>query len=322
MRRHGDRPIISPGDIPDLGPHLRDVSAVFNPGATTFNNQVVLILRVQNRGRETFLMPAYSTNGIDFEVASRTIHLRGIEMVKDPIYHVYDPRMTRIGQTYYMIVAMDMPTGCRLGLARTHDFEDFEFMGLVSLEDNRNGVLFSEQIDGHFLRLDRPNQVKTSSGVTTGNSICLSMSKDLIHWETQGPIFHGNFHYWDELIGAGPPPLKTRHGWLLIYHGVATHFASANIYQAGVALLDLKDPSKLIARGRYNILEPRMPYEMMGQVPNVVFPSGLVAKELDQEGFAPDQSELFIYYGAADTHVALATTTVAELIQACQEDSL
>ena len=126
----------------------------------------------------------------------------------------------------------------------------------------------------------------------------------------------GRWHYWDELIGAGPPPLRTRHGWLLVYHGVATHL-NAGIYQAGVALLDLDDPSKVIARGSQNVLEPREAYELTGQVPNVVFPSGLTVDRSTPDGTATDDATVFLYYGAADTVVGLATATVAELIDDC-----
>lgn len=127
----------------------------------------------------------------------------------------------------------------------------------------------------------------------------------------------GRPHFWDELIGAGPPPIKTRQGWLLLYHGIATHFASSNIYQAGVALLALDDPSRVVARGRNNVLEPRETYELVGQVPNVVFPTGVIVEEIDSQGFATDDSLVRVYYGAADTVVCLATTTVRMLIEAC-----
>ena len=124
----------------------------------------------------------------------------------------------------------------------------------------------------------------------------------------------GRPRYWDERIGPGPPPVRTRRGWLLIYHGVATHFGSLNIYQAGVALLDLDDPSVLVGRSRDNVLEPREPYELIGQVPNVVFPSGLVVEEIDDEGFAREDSRVLVYYGAADTCVGLYETTLAALV--------
>src|SRR5262249_11627410 len=141
--------------------------------------------------------------------------------------------------------------------------------------DARNGVLFPEKVGGRYLLLERPNRTRLEGGVTSGDEIVLRSSDDLVRWERVGPVMRGRLHYWDELIGSGPPPVKTRRGWLHVYHGVATHFAASNIYQAGVCLLDLQDPSRIVARGRNNILEPRETYELTGQVPNVVFPTGL-----------------------------------------------
>ncbi len=145
----------------------------------------------------------------------------------------------------------------------------------------------------------------------------LSRSDDLLEWRPVAPVMNGRLHYWDELIGPGPPPVKTRDGWLLVYHGIATHLAGACIYQAGVALLDLDDPSRLLARSRDNILEPREPYETTGQVPNVVFPSGMIVESCDAQGFAKPASRVLVYYGAADTAVGLATGTVEGLLSAC-----
>jgi len=315
MNRYPQNPIITRNSIPEISPHLVDVTSVFNPGATRFGNKYLLMLRVQNRGRETYLMTAQSDDGIRFEVSQQVVHLKGMEKINEKIYHCYDPRITRIGDFYYIMFAMDLDSGCRLGLAKTSDFREFEFMGIVSEDDNRNGVLFPEKINGKYLRLDRPNEIDLPQGPTTGSIIRLSESDDLLEWHTLGPVISGRSHYWDEHIGAGPPPIKTEKGWLQIYHGVATHFGSANIYQAGVMLLDLKNPLKVIGRSRYNILEPREMYELVGQVPNVVFPSGAVVAETDSGGFAALDSQVFVYYGAADTCVALAITTVAELIR-------
>ena len=314
MRRWPKNPILTRDNIPSIPPQLVDVSSVFNPGAVRFGDKYLLMLRVQNRGRETFFLTAESDNGVDFSVSNEIVRLRGIEKIKQTIYHCYDARITRLDGHYHIMFAMDMEDGCRLGLAATEDFEQFDFLGICSDEDNRNGVLFPEKIGGRYLRLDRPNLHSTAGNPATGSAIFLSESDNLLIWQTAAPLLYGRFHYWDELIGAGPPPIKTREGWLCIYHGVATHFASANIYQAGVFLLDLEDPSKVLARGRYNILEPRESYELTGQVPNVVFPSGAIAKQVDSEGFAMPNSEVLIYYGAADTAVGLATATIAELI--------
>ncbi|MBN2088084.1 glycoside hydrolase family 130 protein [candidate division KSB1 bacterium] len=315
LKRYANNPIITREDIPSILPELVDVSSVFNPGAIKFNDKYLLILRVQNRGRETFMMVAESNDGKKFQVRPMIVHFQGIEKISEPIYHCYDARITRLEGVYYIMFAMDMEAGCHLGLARTTDFDYFEFMGITTQEDSRNGVLFPERINGKFMRLDRPNKMKLAGGPTSGNTICLSESDDLVHWRLVSPIMSGRFHYWDELIGAGPAPIKTEKGWLQIYHGVATHFGSSNIYQAGVVLLDLKEPSKVIARSRYNILEPRELYELVGQVPNVVFPSGAIVEKIDPDGFANLDSPVYIYYGTADTSVGLAQTTVKQLIQ-------
>jgi len=136
------------------------------------------------------------------------------------------------------------------------------------------------------------------------------------------PLISGRFHYWDEFIGSGPPPVKTRQGWLHVYHGVAGHFGSANIYQGGAMLLDLNDPSKVLGRCRNNILEPREIWELAGQVPNVCFPSGWVVEDFDEEGYAKNDSEVKIYYGAADSVVGLYIATIEELIEAATEPKI
>ncbi len=317
--RHPDNPIITRSDIPDILPNIIDVSSVFNPGAIKFNGSYIMLLRVQNRGRETCIIKAESKNGVDFKVDNKVVDFIGIDKIKEKIYHIYDARITAIENDYYIMFAMDMESGCKLGLAKTSDFKVYNFLGIVSEGDIRNGVLFPEKINGKYLRYDRPNKIQLASGPVSGNTIMLSESDDLLNWKTVKPVISGRFHYWDENIGSGPPPVKTIKGWLHIYHGVATHFASSNIYQAGVALLDLNDPSKVLSRGKYNILEPRELYEMVGQVQNVVFPSGLIVEDYDAKGFAVLDSKVLVYYGAADTVVGLATSTIRELIKAAEQ---
>lgn len=320
LRRHPANPILTRADVPEIPPHLVDVSSVFNPGAALLDERTHLLLRVQNRGRETFLLRAVSVDGVRFEVSPEPVHLRGINGIRGTIHHVYDPRVTRIDGIFHVVVALDLDDSCRLGIARSENLVEFDFLGLAGEDDSRNGVLFSEKIGGRYLMLERPNR-PLGGGPPTGETIVLSASNDLLTWERLATVAKGRFHYWDERIGPGTPPVKTRHGWLLLYHGVATHFASVNIYQAGALLLDLEDPSRLLARNRYNILEPRETYEMVGQVPNVVFPSGWVVHGFDEDGFARDDSPVFIYYGAADTAVGLAVSTIGELIRACREGS-
>lgn len=321
MKREARNPILTRHDIPDLPPRLVDPTSVFNPGAVLAGGITVLMLRVQARSRETFMVMAESADGSRFVVRPEIVEFKGIESVRERIYHIYDARLTPLEGAYYVMFAMDMDSGCQLGLARTDDLRGFEFLGVTSTDDVRNGVVFPEKVGGLYLRLERPNKAKLDGGPTTGSEIWLAGSDDLLAWRRLGPVMGGRFHYWDEYIGSGPPPVKTRRGWLHVYHGVATHFGSANIYQAGVVLLDPKDPAKVLGRSRGNILEPREPYELCGQVPNVVFPSGMTVDAFDAEGFALPSSPVRIYYGAADTCVGLAVTTVGELLAACDEPS-
>jgi beta-1,4-mannooligosaccharide/beta-1,4-mannosyl-N-acetylglucosamine phosphorylase len=322
MIRSIKNPILTRKDIPDIPPFLTDVTSVFNPGAIKFNDKYILMLRVQSRSRETFMVLAESKDGINFSVRNSIVDFKGIEKIKEKIYHIYDARISKIENSYYIMFAMDMDAGCQLGLGKTSDFISFEFLGITSNEDIRNGVLFPEKINGKFLRLDRPNKSKHTGGPTSGSQVWLSESNNLIDWEQKSLIMSGRFHYWDEFIGSGPPPVKTTQGWLHVYHGVAGHFGSSNIYQAGVCLLDLQNPSKLLGRSRCNILEPREIYELAGQVPNVVFPCGMIVENYDQNGYAELSSEVKIYYGAADTVVGLATTTIKDLLKATKEEMI
>ncbi len=317
MKRSPANPILTRADIPDIPPNVVDVTSVFNPGAIRIGDRDLLLLRVQTRGRETVLMVAESADGVHFVVRPELVEIEGLDLVAQTIYHVYDPRLTRIDENIYVMFAADTDEGCRLGVACTDDFNRVRLVGFGGDEDTRNGVLFPERLGGRFLRLERHNRVQLPGGVTTGSEIVLAESEDLINWRHIGPVMSGRCHYWDELVGSGPPPVKTREGWLHIYHGIATHFAGANIYQAGVVLLDLENPQRVLARSRNNILEPRESYELVGQVPNVVFPSGIIIDSFDDEGFAMPNSPVRVYYGAADTVVALATTTIDELIRAC-----
>jgi beta-1,4-mannooligosaccharide/beta-1,4-mannosyl-N-acetylglucosamine phosphorylase len=319
LRRSRHNPILTRDDIPDLPGGFTDVTSVFNPGAATLGNKRVLLLRVQSRGRETMLLTAESGDGIKFRMSEKPVELRGIEKEKDKLYHVYDPRITRVDDQFYITLAVDTDTGCKMGIARTTDFKAFDFIGIATDADTRNTVLFPEQIDGWFVRLDRPNKDFARFGPTTGMEIRIAISDDLLNWEPRGTVMSGRFRYWDELIGSGPPPVKTSEGWLHVYHGVATHFGTSNIYQTGVVLLDLDDPSNVIARGRNCILEPREMYELVGQVPNVVFPTGMIVESFDNDGFARPESEAHVYYGAADSSVCRASSTIRELIDACND---
>ncbi len=315
MKRHPANPILTRRDIISPLPELADVSSVFNPGGIRFRDRFLLLLRVQNRARETFLVKALSTDGISFELDSAPLLVSGLENCPHNIFHIYDPRITILEESYHVVCALDTDQGCFLGWFTTRDFSSLQFQGLVSEAEVRNGILFPQRFAGRYLRFERPNQHQLPGGTRSGTTIVCSASTDLLHWQEVVPVFSGKPHFWDELIGSGPPPLKTREGWLHLYHGVATHFAASNIYQVGVSLQELNRPWITLARGRYNILEPREAYELMGQVPNVVFPTAAIPWESDAEGFIAPDTPIHVYYGAADTCVCLALTTVSELLE-------
>jgi beta-1,4-mannooligosaccharide/beta-1,4-mannosyl-N-acetylglucosamine phosphorylase len=263
-------------------------------------------------------MQATSTDGVGFTVLPEPAEFVDLERAGTAIHHIYDPRITRLDDRLLVMAAMDLDDDCRLGLFETDDLQRFSFLGFCSGHGTRNGVLFPQKVDGSYMRLDRPNRVHRADRPPTGDAIVLSVSEDLIRWEQRMVIAEGRPRLWDELIGPGPPPILTRHGWLVVYHGVATHPGALNIYQAGLLLLDATDPARVLARSDGNVLEPREPYETTGQVPNVIFPSGWIVEPGVSIDPVPDEALLYLYYGAADTSVALATATVGRLIEACR----
>ncbi len=313
MRTYAD-PILTRTDVPG-----RDVSSVFNPGVARFGGRIAMLARVQTRGRETLLWPAFSDDGVQFDLADGPAVIRGLEDVGETVHHAYDPRLTVLEGTCYVVFAVDIDGACRLAIARTEDFEHFDLVAFDAAGDRRNGVLFPRRIGGRYLRLERPNEEVLEGGVRSGGAVVLAASVDLVRWEVVGGVMEGRLHAWDELVGSGPPPVRTAEGWLHLYHGIATHFAAASIYQAGAVLLDASDPTRVLARTRENVLEPRALWEMVGQVPNVVFPSGWTVDGVTSDEEAAPDARVCIYYGAADTCIGLAETTVGELLRACRE---
>jgi predicted GH43/DUF377 family glycosyl hydrolase len=216
----------------------------------------------------------------------------------------YDPRITELEGSFYLCHAAHSGHGCRLSLLKTEDFERFEWLGLISETDNRNGVLFPEKVGGLYARFDRPN-----TGGDFGD-IWLSYSPDLVYWGKSLCVLRNQDVRWAwSKIGPGAVPIKTPEGWLNVFHGVRTQCKAHYVYQLGVALHDLEDPSRVIRAASEAILEPEEHYELVGQTPSVVFTSGAVVE---------DDGEVKLYYGGADTVMCLATTTVERLLYACK----
>jgi predicted GH43/DUF377 family glycosyl hydrolase len=194
----------------------------------------------------------------------------------------------------------------RIGLARTEDFTQIEKVAYITQPDLRNVVIFPEKFGEYYVRLDRPHTELSKW------SIWISYSKDLIHWGQSKIVMRPQPYRWDTMkLGPGAPPIKTKKGWLNIYHGVFETMAGA-VYRLGVALHDLNDPAKIVGVGDQWILEPEDPWERVGYVPNVVFSCAAVPEEDDT---------LKIYWGGADTVMCVGTANIHELVEHCLTES-
>jgi predicted GH43/DUF377 family glycosyl hydrolase len=217
-------------------------------------------------------------------------------------FGVEDPRITRIGETYYITYVAVSRHGVATALASTKDFKSFARHGILLPPENKDVVLFPEKIGGQYCALHRPN----AATPFTKPEMWIATSPDLIHWGHHEQ-FLGGTEDWDiGRVGAGPPPLRTSAGWLEIYHGNSRHEEDVGIgiYSGGALLLDLENPKRILGRsGR--VFVPETKYEQEGFVPNVVFPTGIV-----------EQGEtVLVYYGAADTYTAVAEFSVQELLK-------
>ena len=298
VKRFEGNPIITPAMIPGA-------NAVFNSAVVRFEDGYAAILRVESKqGFQTMRM-AWSDDGIHFDVLPDPILAPTEEPFVTFEEAIYDPRITKIGDTYYICYAAENRYGCQVSVSKTLDFKTFEKVAIASEPTNRNMVLFPDKINGLYLRLDRPFQPGGQG------HIWMCDSPDLIHWGNPKCIMESRRFAWDQgKIGPGAPPIKTSEGWLVIYHGT-TPRCNGLIYKAGVALLDLDDPSKVIARGKEYLMAPLEPYERIGDVPNVVFITSAIA---DYE-----KDEMRLYYGGADTCFCMATAKISDLIEFAKE---
>ena len=297
LARHPANPIITPDQMPV------PCSAVFNAGATWFEGQVLLLLRVENLRREVVFHVARSKDGVHFDIEKEPIHLP-LSKTEEKVGRGlrFDIRITEIDGVYYLLYASWLGGyGSVLTISTTKDFKTFATLPYLSEPSNRNGVLFPEKINGLYARLDRPQNVDG-----TGR-IWVNYSPDLVFWGQAMPVDLPVTMWAKHKAGAGCIPIKTPQGWLIVYHATAMTASTENYY-LGAALLDLHDPSKVIAAPKDFILAAEKDDECMGQVPNVVFTSG---------GLVMPDGTLNIYYAGADTRMCLAQTTVEKLAAFC-----
>ncbi|MCF7931998.1 MAG: glycoside hydrolase family 130 protein [Acholeplasmataceae bacterium] len=293
--RYDNNPII--GRNPKPG-----VARIFNSAVINKDDGFIGVFRAETTATLPHLRLGRSQNGIDWEIDDDPI--RFIDEKGNPWqpYYAYDPRLIQIDDVYHIVWCTDF-FGPTIGLARTTDFKTFVRLENPFIPFNRNGVLFPRTINGTYRMLSRASD----NGHTPFGDIFVSESPDLIHWGRHRHVMErGGSGWWQGLkIGGGPAPIETDEGWLMLYHGVC-NTCNGYVYSMGVVLLDKDEPSKVIYRARDYILTPEMPYEETGFVPNVVFPCATVHDA--------KTGRIAIYYGAADTYVALAFSTVDLLI--------
>ncbi len=302
--RYAHNPIITAKDLPVAS------NSVFNSGVIKYKGMYAMMLRIEDLDRNQHFRMAYSEDGNKWNIEKNEIKFVGDQELRDYNAFYYDPRITYVDEDkkYYVNFAVHSDvSGVRGGMISTTDFKEFKWEGFQTSPDCRNCVLFPEKINGLYVRLDRPH---ANDG--RHKDIWMSYSPDLTFWGKSKPIMRTRLHSWDDAyVGPGSVPIKTKEGWLTIYHGVYNSCSGA-IYRLGVALLDLKDPSKVIGRCRGYALGPQELYERVGDVPNVVFTSGSVLEE--------DGETVTLFYGAADQVMCKATAKLSELLAACNED--
>lgn len=302
--RHRANPILTAGDWP------YPVNAVFNPAAAQLDDgTTVLLARVEGVTGISHLSVARSSNGVDGWTVDPEPLLTPADGVESEQWGFEDPRVVFVPELGRCVISCTVygPDGPAVFLAATEDFASVERYGVVREPEDKNAALLPHRIDGNWILFHRPT--KGFGGLRPRGEIRLSRSPDLVSWsEPEHVLPPREGAWWDaSRIGIGPPPLLTEHGWLLIYHGVK-ETVSGSIYRVGLALLDLDDPTRPLHRLPEWIFSPREAYEREGDVPNVVFPCGL----LHDAG----SDQIRLYYGAADTSICLATAQLEDLLSA------
>ncbi|HLX18754.1 MAG TPA: hypothetical protein VKR23_01265 [Gaiellaceae bacterium] len=301
FRRHPGNPILTAADWP------YPANAVFNPAAATLDGETVLLARVEDLRGISHLTVARSANGADDWSVDFQPLLAPADDVTSEQWGFEDPRVVWVEELERWVITCTAygPAGPAVYLATTEDFATVERHGIVRHPEDKNAALLPHRIDGRWVMLHRP---KTEFGGAHGE-IVLSRSADLVSWSVPEQVLQPrDGAWWDSLrIGIGPPPLWTEHGWLLLYHGVKDT-VSGQLYRVGLALLDLEEPTRVLGRLPNWVLAPFEPYERAGDVPNVVFPCGLIHDEAT--------GKVRIYYGAADNSICLATAQLDDLLAA------
>jgi len=291
VKRYEKNPIITS----DLVPF--SCRGIFNSSVVKHDGRYIMVLRCEGYNFYNFFALAESPNGVD-----SWKFIRELPLPTDPEYKKYarvqyDPRITKIGDTYYFTFCCH-GSEARMGMMTTKDWENFTWVGFITGPGFRNTVLFPEKIDGLFTALERPNAL---------GEIWVTRSPDLTFWGKQDLMMtQGQCSFGWGKIGPCGTPIKTPKGWIVIFHGVSVVCDYEYLYHGGVLLTDLENPAKLIRVADECIITPEEPYENYGHTPNCVFASSHVVE--------PDGS-IKLYYGASDRYQCVAFTTVDDMLE-------
>jgi predicted GH43/DUF377 family glycosyl hydrolase len=299
FQRYPGNPILTVSDWPYRA------NSVFNAAAVEIDGSILLLARVEDFRGISHLTAARSEDGIsNWQIDAAPTLRPEPEKYPEELWGIEDPRITWIDQMGEWAICYTAYSkgGPLVSLAMTSNFKSFKRLGPVMPPEDKDAALFPVRFNGLWAMLHRP--VPRSS--ILGAHIWISFSPDLKHWgEHQEIIQAREGGWWDaNKIGLCSPPLQTKAGWLILYHGVRTT-ASGSIYRLGLALLDLANPLKVIRRTDEWIFGPKEHYEREGDVDDVVFPCGWVVKD----------DRVLIYYGAADSRLCLATAGLDELVE-------
>jgi predicted GH43/DUF377 family glycosyl hydrolase len=276
------------------------IHSVFNPGATLLADGTTLLLcRVEDRSGKSHLCVARSANGIDdWQIDPQPSLFADTEHYPEELWGVEDPRITYVPELnkYAIVYTAYSRSGPGVALAFTEDFHHFERYGLIMQPEDKDAALLPHRIGDYWALIHRPVSFQ-------GAHMWVSYSPDLRHWGSHKLMMEARLGgWWDaNKIGLSPPPIETQQGWLVIYHGVR-HNAAGALYRLGLALFDLHAPEHCLKRGSEWVFGPEENYEQRGDVDNVVFPCGYT--------IAADGDTIRLYYGTADTSIALAIGSV------------
>lgn len=320
---------------PILSPHPKnewESFVVCNPGVWRDNGTVYMLYRASGRDKEhkIYFGLATSKDGYHFNrVSDQPILSPSIDGYDAGC--IEDPRIVKMNGTFYVTYAFRpfapgrywekkgfaaetpfvkekfFPKFARQnltmsGLLISKDLRRFNRIGTMTSPelDDRDVILFPEKIGGKFVMLHRPSSWVGKKHGCEKPSIWIAFADDLLNWKEHHLLAEPKFVWEFKKIGGSTPPLKTQKGWLVLYHGVDID----NVYRAGAMLLDLKNPRRILARSPHFILEPEMDYEKRGLIKNVVFPTGNTVID----------GKILVYYGAADSCIAVATAKLDDLV--------